>query len=348
MNLKYTTAALVMIILAGCQSRPQHVDIIISDEQFDIPKTDYIREYPQVIYPRMSVPVGSQTLTAANRLADELGVEFVEWSQDLNPYEYHQLRSKRIKLNYSDPQASFLELFDRSGLLAHYNSELNAVTIHPFSMEERVNTPHIFTPKFERSERQSIEAISRYQSDLARRNQAIEYHYYSGFTVKETINAWAEAASLKGVVWFLNSDQQINFVDAALEKNDSTIAATPLSVMTAFINEEMTRQNRQISLSLVIDQERDLLIVHPYSINEPVKAFDIETGSIRHNLRNIADFYGYTLDYRAIDYAVSIPYTTVLTSYAEPSINTVISQYPIEIEVIDSTKRIIVRNKRNG
>ncbi|ENM5835022.1 hypothetical protein NTH44_003113 [Vibrio metoecus] len=354
MKLKYFTAMLA-ILLSGCQSVPIPPKDVDKEPTVEVFKQNISadmsekRAYPQVTYAKMSVPVGAQTLTAANKLADELGVEFVEWTRELNPYEYFQLRSKRISLDYDNPQNSFIELFDRSGLLAHYDRTTNAVTIYPFSMDMRVTTPHIFTPKFERSEKQSLAINANHQSDLVKLNKAIEYHYYAGYSVKETINAWANQAGHKGVIWYLNDTRHIQFANSIIEKSDSTIAPTPLAVMSSFLKDEMERKNRTESpLSLSLDQSKQILIVHTFAVNEMVKAFDIEATTVKVNLQKVANFYGYTLDYRTTDYAVPTPYTTVLSSFVEQSIKTIISQYPLNIEVIDSTKRIIVRGKNNA
>ncbi|MFL7013590.1 hypothetical protein [Enterovibrio norvegicus] len=333
---------LLCVLMSGCQSVNQHHAISNAVEIDE--KTPTALDYPQVSFAKMSVAAGSQTLTAANKLADELGVEFVEWAKELNPYEYYQLRSKRIELDFEEPQKPFLDLFDRSGLLPYYDNITNTVSIYPYSLNERVSAPYIFTPKFARSEKQKKAIIDAYEDDLAKRKKVLEYHYYKGFSVKETINAWAQHANYSGVVWFLNDSAHQKFTSAALQKDDSNIGVTSMDVMNTFLKSEINRQGfDDLPLTLVLDKSKNLLIVHPFARTEVVKAFEIQPSSIKYNLQKISDFYGYDLDYRASDFAVTTGYTTVLTSFVENSVNTVVQQYPLTVEVIDSTKEIIVR-----
>lgn len=338
MNKALAHLLLPLTLLMGCQNAPKQE-----------PQTEVINpipQYPTIAFTKMKVVSGSQTITAANRLADELGVEFVEWSKGLNPYEYYQLRSKRINLTYDDPQAAFLELFDRSGLLAHYEKNNNAVVIYPYSLDIRLNTPHIFTPKFERSEKQEKQIVEAYEDDLVGKRKAIEYHYYTGYTIKDTFDAWANYANYKGVIWYIQDNDQVDFLYSKLKKDDSVIGSSPFNVLTTFIKGEMDRSAESIpAISISLDQQRKLLIVHPYHESELVRAFDIEPSSVKYNMKRIADFYGYSLDYRAQDYEVLTGYTTVLSTYTEESINNFLQQYPLQIEIIDSTKKIIVRGK---
>ncbi|MDF9399144.1 hypothetical protein [Vibrio sp. 1180_3] len=303
-------------------------------------------EFPTVEFAQLRVLAGSQTLTAANKLADELGIEFVEWTQELNPYEYQQLRSKRINLNFSDPQSAFLELFDRSGLLPIYDEKNNAVTIYPFSLNERLQQPHIFTPKFDRSEAQRKEIEKANDLELVKKQGALEYHYYKDFSVKDTIDAWANHANFDGVVWYFKDTAHENFLLQKIPKTDFVVGGTPMSVITKFINEELIRQNSHVTVTAVHEVTTNKLILHPFSKNEVVRSFDVEATTTRLNLARIASFYGYTLEYKAKDYQIFTPYTTVLTQYAKSSMETVIQQYPLDIEVIDSTKRIIVRGRK--
>lgn len=338
------SAIALTLVITGCQSAPE---VLIDATPPEI--NDVAREYPQVTFAKLSVPAGAQTLTAANKLADELGVEFVEWATELNPYEYHQLRSKRVNLNFEEPQKAFLELFDRSGLLAHFDEATNAVTIYPFSMESRVAAPHIFTPKFERSAKQTAQIIEAHEDKLVSQRKVIEYHYYEGYTVQETINAWAKQANYSGVVWYLNDQPDIEFTQAVLPKTDSNIGQSSLVVMNNFLTDEAERQSMASQpLTLVVDASKNLLIVHPFARTEIVRAFEIEPSSVKYNLQNIAQFYGYDLDYRAQDYGIPTSYITVLSSFVEKSVKTVVQQYPLDIEVVDSTKKIIVRGKNNA
>lgn len=303
--------------------------------------------YPTIEYAQIRIAAGSQTLTAANKLADELGVEFVEWSRELNPYQFYQHRSKRIKLDFSDPQGAFLSLFDRSGLLPVYDQTINTVTIFPFSLDSQVNQPHIFTPQFDRSKRQREEIERANEQILVSQNRAIEYHYYKGFTVKETVDAWAKHASFKSVVWYFNEATYLTFLDDEIKKNDFTVGRSPLDVIGKFIESEKVRQNRDLLITATLEAQTNRLILHPFSPKEIVRTFDVRPTSTKHNLLNIAKFYGYELDYRAQDYQIPTGYITVLSQYTEKSIEEVIQQYPLELEVVDSAKKIIVRGTKS-
>lgn len=332
------------VALTGCQNTPQAID---NTNTLEMPRAVPEREYPSIVLAKMRVPAGVQTLTAANKLADQLGIEYVEWAPELNPYDYYQIRAKRVSLDTENPQKAFLDLFDRSGLLPYFDHSNNTVTVYPYSLEERVKTPHIFSPKFDRVDKQVASVIDEHEDDLVNQRRAKEYHYYAGFSIRETINAWAEHASYNGVIWYLQEDKHIKFAQHQLIQNDSSIGATPLDIMNRFLNEEARIKGRTKSpFTLVVDSATNKLVVHPFGRSEPVKVFDIEASSIRRNLKSIADFYGYELDYRTKDYAVKTPYTTVLTSFVESSVKIVAQQYPLDIEVVDSTKQIIVRGHR--
>lgn len=311
------------------------------------PEVGLLQNYPQIEYAKLSVVTGTQTLTAVNKLADHLGVEFVEWTKELNPYEYHQLRSKRIKLNYEDPQAAFLELFDRSGLLPVYDRKLNTVTIYPYSLSERVGAPYVFTPKFDRSKQQEETFRRERDAKLVKSKKLTEYHFYKEFTVQETVNAWAKHANYAGVVWYLPTSIYKDFLTSHLEKSDYCVGLTPLDTINTFINEEKVRQSQpELSLSFVYEATTNRLIVHSLNTNEVVKSFDINATSLKDNIERIAKFYNYEVSYQAPNYAVKTPYTTVLTRFVKNSIDTVIQQYPVDVQVIDASKQIIV-NKEN-
>ncbi len=315
---------------------------------FIMDKTEQERSpYPTIEYAQIRISAGSQTLTAANKLADELGVEFVEWSRELNPYQFYQHRSKRIKLDFADPQGAFLSLFDRSGLLPVYDQTINTVTIYPFSLDSQVNQPHIFTPQFDRSKKQREEIERANEQRLVRQKRAIEYHYYKGFTVKETVDAWAKHASFKSVVWYFNEPTYLSFLDNEIKKNDFTVGRSPLDVISKFVESEKVRQNRDLMITATLEAQTNRLILHPFSSKEIVRSFEVRPTSTKHNLMNIAKFYGYDLDYRAQDYQIPTGYITVLSQYTEKSIEEVIQQYPLELEVVESAKKIIVRGTKS-
>ncbi|MFC5079648.1 hypothetical protein VTH8203_00831 [Vibrio thalassae] len=336
-------------LLSGCTTTP--INTAVNEDTHDVvppmeSESEQLKSYPTVEFAQLRVTSGSQTLTAANKLADKLGIEFVEWTQELNPYVYYQLRSKRINLNFEDPQAAFLELFDRSGLLPIYDKRDNSVTVYPFSLNQRIQQPHVFTPKFDRSERQreDIELANAKESVTA--HKALEYHFYKGYTVKDTIDAWANHANYSGVIWYFDDKATANFLNDTIQKNDFVIEQSPVKVITKFIKEEKERQSSSVSVTAVYEASTNKLILHPFSRGEIVRSFDIEPTTTRQNLSRIANFYGYTLDYQAPDYKIQTPYSTVLTQYTKASIQSVIQQYPLDIEVIDSSKRIIVRGNK--
>lgn len=366
MKYKYTLLASAMLFV-GCTSTPQSNEQALSDSQTPVtiqeishesvtsvpvatmvnanPDSDKVDgNFPSIEFAKINVVAGTQTLTAANKLADELGVEFVEWTNELNPYEFYQLRSRRVRLNFEDPQAAFLELFDRSGLLPVYEKSQNTVTVYPYSMTQRLTTPHIFTPKFDRSERQQEQFKAEHEAELVKAKKLIEYNYYKDFTVQETVNAWAKHANYAGVVWFLDSATYGNFLSEKLKKSDFNVGPTPISVMNNFIDDEKVRQSRtNLPLSLVYEASTKKLIIHSMAQNEIVKSFDVKPTSLKENITEIGKFYGYTVTYDAPNYQIQTPYSTVLSRFIKRSVDAVAQQYPVVIEVIESSKNIIVK-----
>jgi hypothetical protein len=284
-------------------------------------------------------------VTASNHLADALGVEFVEWTKELNPYDFHLVRNTTIKLTYDDPQKAFLALFDRSGLLPVYDEFHNTVTIYPYSMNQRINTPHIFTPKFTRSQIQKEEVQRQYKEDLAKNRKALEYNYYRGYSVRETLSAWTEHAGYNGAIYYFNTRPHKNFLASKLETNDSSIAASDIGVMTEFIRDELDRQNLSLPISITKDAPTNKLIFHPFSTKEKVTAYEVQTTTVKDNLRQMADHYGYRLIYKATDYRIDTGFTTVLTNYIKPSIEAFLTQYPLRVETVESSKELVIRGK---
>lgn len=337
-HMNRVTVLISMALLAGCESTPMPPIGIDPIED----KT--INGYPDITYPKLSVLQDSQMVMASNNLADAIGVEFVEWSKDLNPYDHYAVRNMTIRLTYEDPQVAFLDLFDRSGLLPVFDKGTNTVNILPYSFNDRLNVPHIFTPKFKRS-RQQKEAVYRtYQEDLAKQKKAVEYNYYKGYTVRETLSAWAEHSGYDGSIYFFKSRPHREFFNSLLVKNDSTIARNNIEVMKEFIADELDRQNVNIPISVTKDEATNKVIFHPFSKGEKVEAFEVHTTTVKDNLRRIADHFGYRLVYQATDYRIDTEFTTVLTNYIKPTVDA-LHQYPLSVDPVESSKELIIRGK---
>lgn len=338
--MKRVAALFTLVLLSGCTSTPEPPIVI------DPIEDTAVIGYPEITYPKLSVLQDSQMVMASNNLADAVGVEFVEWSKDLNPYDYYAVRNMTIRLTYDDPQVAFLDLFDRSGLLPVYDKSTNTVNIVPFSLNERMTLPHIFTPKFKRSRLQK-EAVQReYKEGLAKSKRATEYNYYKDFTVRETLSAWTEHSGYNGAIYFFKSRPHREFFSSQLVKNDSSIGRTDIDVMKSFIEKEMDRQSINIPVSITKDRATNKLIFHPFDSTEKVTAFEVQKTTVKDNLRRMADKFGYELVFKATDYRIESEFTTVLTNYVKPTVQAFIHQYPLDVEVVESSKELIIRGKR--
>lgn len=335
-----TKAAVTVFLLSGCVANDSLPPISENHIDSSIPTN-----YPEIRYPKLRVNQDSQMVTASNRLADALGVEFVEWAKEINPYDYYQVRNTTVRLDYENPQAAFLDLFDRSGLLPIYDEFTNTITIYPYSMDQRVNKPHIFTPKFTRSEIQKDEVERAYKETLAKEKKALEFNYYRGFSVRETLSAWAEYSGYSGVVYYFDSRPHRLFFESNLTKSDHSIASNNIEVMHVFIAEEQERQATDLKISITVDKATNKLVFHPFEQGEELKTYEVKKTTVKDNLRQVADSYGYDLVYKATDYRIQAGFTTVLTNYIKPSVKSLVSQYPLDVEAVESSKELIIRGK---
>ncbi|MGR5347511.1 hypothetical protein [Vibrio mediterranei] len=346
MNTVKTGLLLSVLAISGCS--------IMTERSFHVVKepvtpSEYVNlhadlQYPMVATDFMEIKSGSQMLLTANSLADKLGVEFVEWHYSLNPYEFSHLRNLLVDINYWDPQASFLALFSRTGLLPFYDAKQNTVFVHPHSMgESLVNQATVFTPLFEQAQQEVEIARQREKERLAK--DWHKYFYYEGYSIKSTVNAWAKHAGMSSVVWFVQDLHQKRFLDSKLTKNDFQVGLLPEDAIESLVQSELTRQKKPFLLSVTREHATNRLIIHPYLPTENVVSFDIEPTSVRANLSRMAEQYGYELEYLATDYRVPTPYVTVIGDYLEKAFKVVIDGYPLDLEVIESTKILKVRDQ---
>ncbi|WP_122053599.1 hypothetical protein [Vibrio sp. Evd11] len=328
-----------LIAITGCATQPLPPIGIDPIEEITVV------DYPEITYPKLSVIQDSQMVTASNNLADAVGVEFVEWAKELNPYDYYAVRNMTIRLTYEDPQIAFLDLFDRSGLLPVYDDFTNTVNVYPYSLDQRIALPHIFTPKFKRSTLQKEKVKRSYKEGLAKNNKAVEYNFYKDYTVRETLSAWAEHSGYNGAIYFFNTRPHREFFASKLVKSDSSIGRNNVDVMKEFIGYEMDRQSLNIPISITKDKATNKIIFHPFDSSEQVRAFEVKTTTVKDNLRRVADQYDYELIYNATDYRIDAGFSTVLTNYIKPSVKAFLSQYPLSIEVVESSKQLVIRGK---
>lgn len=300
--------------------------------------------YPPIEKEQLEVNSGTQTITVANALADRLGVEYIEWSPSLNPYSYKQARNQLITIDYRNPQRSFLELFANSGLLPLYDNVDRTITVYPYSLQnsDDLNKPFVFTPMFDRSIEEKKQVLAMQKERLAK--QWLKYHYYKSFTIQETINAWAGQASIKSVVWYLQDQANVDFVTSKLPKDDYEIGQTPLDVINKFLKSELKRQNQSIRITATLEKGTNRLVIHPYLASENIMTFEMSATDVKSNLQRLAKFYNYKLEYNASNYKVPTAYITVLTDFVQRSIEKTVQQYPLDIEVIESTKVIKVKD----
>lgn len=344
----FSAVVCTLLLLAGCANRAERLSPqqLQSSDGLWLKKNVLGPAYPDVEYTTLMVPRGSQTITAANKLADELGIEFVEWDNRLNPYAYKQQRSENIRLNFDDPQSSFLQLFERSGLLPLYKSDINTITIYPFSAKELIDKPTIFTPMFTRSAIQRDRIQTERTKQIAAEEHWHQYYYYRGFTIKDTIDAWAKHAGYSSVVWYVNDPRTTQFLFNKVDKEDSCIGKQPIDVIRKFITDQKNiHLDNDIVLSAVVEPKTNRLLMIPYAENEAVQSFNVEATNVKSNLKRAAQTYGYTILYNATNYDVPIPYVTVLSRFVHTSISDLIQQYPLDIEVIDSSKIIKITNR---
>lgn len=342
--MKWIGTVPLSLVLTGCVIAPN----VAMEEDKNLP-SEYVNllealEYPSVATDFMKIRSGSQILLTANTLADRLGVEFVEWNYALNPYEYGHQRNVLVDLHYQDPQRSFLKLFQGTGLLPYYDEKQNTVHIHPYAIgAKNVNQPTIFTPLFEQAQKHVEQSRQSEKERLAK--DWFKYFGYQGYTLKNTVNAWAQHAGYSSVVWFVQKPHQQQFLNSKLVKDDFYVGAKPFNVISNFIDSELERQKKGFDLSVNFEPDTNRLIIHPYRKDEQIKSFEIEATSVESNLERIADFYGYDLEYLATDYRVPTPYITVMGDYLSTAMGVVLDGYPLKVETIESTKIIKVRDK---
>ncbi|ANO35337.1 hypothetical protein A6E01_19175 (plasmid) [Vibrio breoganii] len=343
-------AGVVALMLSGCsttalydfESFPVFKGEASSEEHADVPLA--VNLYPQVEKEFFEVSSGALTVLAANMLADKLGVEFVEWHHSLNPYEFTQRRHQVFDLEYENPQAGFLALFDRSGLLPFYDSKTNTVFVHPYSMQlSNVNQSTVFTPLFDQARAGRKDVEDARKARLAA--SWLKYNYYEGYTLHQTISAWSKHAGYSSLVWYLPREKYADLLDYQFAESDYEVGRNSLHAIQNLIRTSLQETESDLLVSAHHEEDTNRLIIHPYHSTERLVTFEVEPTSVKSNLLRMADFYGYTLEYLATDYAVTVPYVTVLSRFMGESVGVVAEGYPVSIQTIESSKVIRVRNK---
>ena len=301
-------------------------------------------EYPKISFEQLRITKGTNTLTAANYLADEFGINYVEWDSSLNPYSFSQPRNQLLDINRENPQLSFLQLFDKSGLLALYKAEENTVYIHPFSMSlsDQGSGSFVFSPMFK--EAIDEENLSHYKNKNI--TKVIKFNYYDGYSIRETISAWAKESNIASVIWLLQNDEHVDFVDEMVETDGSVIDVTPVNIMTKFIESKRKEDAPALTINLYHETATNRIVIHPFDSSQPLITFKVNRTTVKENLLSMAKLYGYDLQYDARDYIIKTPYITALTNYIPRSVNHLIQQYPLESEIIESTKIIKIKDTK--
>ncbi len=340
--------AVLVALVAGCAHIDDNSAKGNAASWEEVP-SDYVNLFSPIDYPAitsdfMKVNRGSQLLLTANNLADKVGVDFVEWNYALNPYEFVHIKNKLVDIDYQDPQSSFIDLFEGSGLLPYYDSRRNTIQVHPYSMEPRkINQSTVFTPLFEQI---SMHVEGSKQSEKERLSKDWQkYSYYEGYSIKSTVNAWAKHAGFDSVVWFVQDPRHKSFLESKLKSNDFEVGATPRHAIANLIDSELERQHLPYVITVTHMVPQNRLVVHPYAATESIKTFEVTASSTKANLAKLANEYGYDLEYLANDYRVATPYITVIGDYLDKSIEVILDGYPLDVEVIESTNIIKVRNR---
>jgi hypothetical protein len=352
---KSLIAMLIVAGLSGCASGPKEYDVdttsnsgleaenaysdltlaVEADVETDRPTTEFVQ---------LQITKGANTITAANALANELGVRFVEWDEHLNPYSYRQPRNQLVSLNVNDPQTAFLQLFDNTNLLAVYDDSENTVMIRPFGMTNagQGQADFVFTPMFEFAELEKETSLRK----NAMVGKVYEYHYYKDYGVRETINAWAKKAGANGIIWRLQTPSEVEFSKARFEKDGIELSADPIENIGKLIVKQQQSTGSNLGIKALYEKQSRLLIIHSLEDDSNIRSFNVEQTSLKANLSRLARSYGYTVEYDAQDYRIKTPYITVVNDYIKRSVQHVAQQYPVNIEVIESTKIIQIRDTK--
>jgi hypothetical protein len=350
---KSLIAMLIVVGLSGCASDPKHYDLdTTSNVGFDaesaysdltlVGKSNVVKDQLTTEFVQLQITKGANTITAANALANEFGVRFVEWDEHLNPYSYRQPRNQLVSLNTNDPQAAFLQLFDNTNLLAVYDDVKNTVTIRPFGMSNagQGQADFVFTPMFEYAELEKETSLLK----NAMVGKVYEYHYYKGFNVRETVNAWAKKAGANGIIWRLQTPSEVEFTKARFEKDGIELSAEPIENIGKLVVKQQQNMGSYLGIKVMYEKESKLVIVHSMEDDSNIRSFDVQKTTLKSNLQRLAQSYGYSIEYSANDYYIKTPYITAVNDYIKRSVQHVAQQYPLSVEVIESTKIIQIRD----
>ncbi|MCY9872988.1 lipoprotein [Vibrio barjaei] len=333
-------------VLSGCSSH--RYEQVASAKSDLVLNTNLLKEinYPDVKKRVFAVKEGASLLSVSNVLAHKLGVDYVEWSAQVNPYRYQYKTDRLITLDHRNPQMSFLEAFEGIGLLPYYDEARQRVTVHPYSANQAlVNQPHVFTPRFEEIKGQVAAAEHSKKVREQKLNDWAKYDYYKGYTVKETVEAWAKHSGYNSVVWFLEGPQHYNFLHQILPSNNFHIGLDGEAIIQSFLESELERFGQSIMVNAFYEKETGRLVVHPFEADAEVETFDVHATSAKANLERLGPKIGYDVEFLAQDYVVGTPYITVVSDYHEQTVESIMSGFPLNFELVEASKVIRVRDK---
>ncbi|MDN2483964.1 hypothetical protein [Vibrio agarivorans] len=320
MNTKLISSLIGCTLLSACAVSPQSTTV-------------EVREY--------RVPKDNQIQLVASDLAVELDVAGIEWNTNLRPWDYRTLRSRSIYLTDTTPQKAYIELFTDTGLLPLYDQRSNRIVIEPFATKLKETTK--FEPSFTKASLAAANEAQKQFNDSVSDGELHEYQMYEGDSMRTTLNSWARQEGIDHVVWYISDQKQI---DALLKPNRRTSTVYergPLNAIHALL-ENINASTQTTNINFRIFKKENTLVFHGLKKGEPMMLFDVKASDTRAMAQSAADAYKANLNYTAPVYRISEPYTTVLTSRVEPSVQQLFHGYPLKAVYKESTNTIHIES----
>ncbi|MBD0788056.1 hypothetical protein HUO09_17010 [Vibrio sp. Y2-5] len=322
--MKRVTFPLLVLItsLSGCAAQ-QHVVKPVEIRQYQVAK-------------------GNQIQLVASDLAVELGIDGIEWNNQLRPWDYKTLRTRTIDITKNNAQQAYFELFSDTGLLPYYDVTKNRVFIEPFKTQ--IKQTYNFEPSFN-SAAETANALELAVQKEALQNGSIkEYQIYKGEKLQDTLNGWAKEGGFSNVIWYIKDQKQIDALKQTNKANMTVIERSPLLAIKALLN-SVNNSNRIDPINFRVVEGSHLLVFHGLNQSEPFKVVQIEATNTKSAFDKLAKEYNASLEYSAPVYIVKESFNTVLTNRIQLSLNEVMAGYPLNISYIESTNTIKVEKQ---
>lgn len=285
------------------------------------------------------VSKGNQIQLVASDLAVELGVDGIEWNEQLRPWDYETLRSRVIDISNNDPQSAYFSLFSDTGLLPYYDIKQNRVFVEPF--QSQIKKTVKFEPEFTSASNTAKQLQVKHQAQELSKGSTQEFQMYRDETLQATLSGWAREAGYQKVVWYIKDQNLISLLSSKNRSSMTIVERSPLQAIKALLN-SLNSSSHERAINYRVFSQGSYIVFHEFKETEPFKVIEIPATNTKDVMTLLAKEYGASLDYQAPSYLIKEPFATVVTSRLQNSVREIMAGYPLKVSFVESTNTIKV------